>query len=208
MIGGRTGSYWAVPVIEGPDTVPGSDALKHLGAAMASFGSTPLFHLAGVTPEAPALDAVCNPAMLEPITLGEDDLAAFFRRYAGQGGPVDVVVFSAPQLSLFEMQEIAALLDGQQVHRDTALLVVTSPAVYADAKRFGIVERLENAGAMVLKGMCFYQSYARELGQANGWRRLMTNSAKLANIIGGYGYRPVLAPMARCVASAVSGRLS
>lgn len=208
MIGSRTGSYWGVPVIEGLDSVPSSDALKHLGAAMASFGSTPLFHLVGVTPEAPDLDAVCDPAVLEPVTLGGDDLAAFFRRYDSRDGRVDVVVFSAPQLSLFEMQDIAGLLGGRQVHPDTALLVVTSPAVYADARRFGIVARLEAAGAMVLKGMCFYQSYARELGHANGWRRLMTNSAKLANIIGGYGYRPVLASMARCVDSAVSGKAS
>ena len=31
---------------------PSSDELKHFGAALASFGSTPLFHMVGVTPEA------------------------------------------------------------------------------------------------------------------------------------------------------------
>ena len=41
--------------------------------------------------------------------------------------------------------------------------------------------------------MCFYQSYAGEMAEANGWQRLATNSAKLVNIIGGYGYRPTLA---------------
>ena len=35
----------------------------------------------------------------------------------------------------------------------------------------------------------------------------MTNSAKLVNIIGGYGYEPVLASMARCVEAAVGGRV-
>ena len=49
--------------------------------------------------------------------------------------------------------------------------------------------------------------YAREMGAANGWRRLLTNSAKLANIIGGYGYQPALASMARCVEAAVRGTL-
>ena len=43
--------------------------------------------------------------------------------------------------------------------------------------------------------MCFYQSYAREMAEANGWKRLATNSAKLVNIIGGYGYQPALLPM-------------
>jgi hypothetical protein len=47
--------------------------------------------------------------------------------------------------------------------------------------------------------MCFYQSYAREMAEANGWKRLATNSAKLVNIIGGYGYEPALHSMQRCI---------
>jgi len=39
-----------VPLIEGIDAPPGSDALKQFGAAMASYGSVALFHMPGVTP--------------------------------------------------------------------------------------------------------------------------------------------------------------
>ena len=35
----------------------------------------------------------------------------------------------------------------------------------------------------------------------------MSNSAKLVNILGGYGYEPILASMERCVESAVNGRI-
>jgi hypothetical protein len=55
--------------------------------------------------------------------------------------------------------------------------------------------------------MCFYQSYAREIGEANGWKALATNSAKLVNILGGYGYCPMLASMEACVEAAASGTL-
>jgi hypothetical protein len=55
--------------------------------------------------------------------------------------------------------------------------------------------------------MCFYHSYAREIAEANGWKRLATNSAKMVNILGGYGYVPMLASMEDCVAAAVTGRL-
>src|SRR5579864_9526335 len=34
IVGRACGSYWEVPLIEGIETVPGSDALKHFGAAM------------------------------------------------------------------------------------------------------------------------------------------------------------------------------
>ena len=71
----------------------------------------------------------------------------------------------------------------------------------------GLTRRIEAAGAIVAQGICFYQSYAREMAEANGWGRLMTNSAKLVNIIGGYGYRPTLASLERCVDSAIAGRV-
>jgi predicted aconitase len=206
IIGARAGSYWEVPVIDGIATQPGSDELKHMGAAMASFGSIPLFHMVGVTPEAPTLEAVCDPAMPYE-TIGMADLEGFFARYGGKGEKVDVVVFSAPQLSLLEMQSLAQLLDSRKLHPDTSLLAVTSPVVAADARRMGLVERIEDSGALVLEGMCFYQSYAREMGEANGWKRLMTNSVKLANIIGGYGYEPTLSNMENCVASAIAGEI-
>ena len=45
------------------------------------------------------------------------------------------------------------------------------------------------------------------MAEANGWQRLLTNSAKLVNIIGGYGYQPTLASIERCIDCAVAGRM-
>ena len=118
---------------------------------------------------------------------------------------VDVVVFSAPQLSLYELRALAELCDGRRFMRP--LLAMTSPQVKPDADRMGYTARIEAAGGTVLAGMCFYQSYAREMAEANGWKRLATNSAKLVNILGGYGYVPMLASMERCVEAAETGRL-
>jgi predicted aconitase len=88
------------------------------------------------------------------------------------------------------------------------LLAVTSPQIKPDADRMGLSARIEAAGGSVLAGMCFYQSYAREIAIANGWRRLATNSAKMVNILGGYGYEPMLASMEACVDAACTGRLA
>lgn len=207
IVGRRAGSYWEVPAIEGIQVTPSSDDLKHFGAAMASYGSVPLFHLVGVTPEAPHIDAVCDREMVIAESITEADFQDFFGDYGGAGEKVDVVVFSAPQLSLVELEALAALLDGKKVAKGTTLLAVTSPAVAADAARVGLTQRIEASGGLVLQGMCFYQSYAREMAEANGWKRLMSNSAKLVNIIGGYGYQPTLASMEQCVESAVAGEV-
>jgi hypothetical protein len=204
VIGRLAGNYWAVPVVEGLAAAPGSDALKHFGAAMASFGSSALFHLVGITPEAVRIEDVGGEKLPVAHRIGEKDVRALQSAYAGEK-EIDVVVFSAPQLSLYELRDLAALCDGRRFVKP--LLAVTSPQVKPDADRMGLTRRIEDAGGHVLAGMCFYQSYAREIAEANGWKRLATNSAKMVNILGGYGYVPLLASMEQCVQAAQTGRL-
>jgi predicted aconitase len=205
VIGRLAGNYWAVPAVEGLEAAPGSDALKHFAAAMASFGSIALFHLVGITPEAPRLRDARADRLPVAHRVDESDVRALQAAYAGED-EIDVVVFSAPQLSLYELHTLAAMCDGRRFVRP--LLAVTSPQVKPDADRFGMTARIEAAGGYVLSGMCFYQSYAREIAEANGWKRLATNSVKLVNILGGYGYQPLLGSMEACVEAAQTGRLA
>ena len=206
VIGRKSGSYWEVPVVEGIERVPTSDEVKHMGAAMASYGSTPLFHIAGITPECETLaDVEGEHLKAEEIT--QSDIDALREPFGAKGEKVDVVVFAAPQLSLVEMQKVADLCRGRKKHDDTALIVCTATSVYADAKRMGYTAAIEEFGGRVLQGTCFYQQYAREIGEANGWKRLLSNSTKIVNILGGYGYAPALAGMEECVASAEAGRI-
>jgi predicted aconitase len=204
VIGRLAGSYWEVPVIEGIERVPTSDEIKHFGAAMASYGSIPLFHIIGITPEAPNLAAVSATEL--PVTkITDADLEALAGNFADKGEKPDVVVFAAPQLSIVEMEQVASLVNGQKLK--LPMIVCTSPQAYGDARRMGFIDKIETAGGTVLEGTCFYNQYAREIGEANGWVRLLSNSAKIVNILGGYGYQPVLASMADCVAAAIHGEI-
>ena len=211
IVGRECSSYWEVPLIEGIDSVPGSDALKHFGAAMASYGSTALFHLSGMTPESSDLDrrplAGIPAGRRRSYVIGRAEIDAFVAAYGAAGDKVDVVVFAAPHLSLVEMAAVADALSGRHIHAGTTLLVATSPEIKHAADRMGLTRRIEENGAIVAAGICFYQSYAGEMAETNGWKRLLTNSAKLVNIIGGYGYRPTLMSLEGCVASAVAGRV-
>ncbi len=203
IVGRIAGDYWQVPALVGIDRVPTSDELKHFGAALASYGSVALFHMVGVTPEA---EHAVDPSLPLTAVMTETDLRAFQAAYRARLDKVDVVVFSAPQLSLIELSQVATMLDGRRV--TIPLLAITSPQVKPDADRFGITARIEAAGGLVLSGMCFYQSYAREMAEANGWQALVTSSAKLVNILGGYGYRPALLSMQECVDAACTGRIA
>jgi predicted aconitase len=204
LVGRLAGDYWQVPAIVGIERSPTSDQMKHFGAAMASFGSVALFHIVGVTPEAMHLsDVAAAPQSLRTYSIGESDVRALQASYGGVMDKVDIVVFSAPQLSLVEMRQVSMLLEGRRT--TIPLLAITSPQVKPDADRMGITAKIEASGATVLSGMCFYQSYAREMAEANGWRRLATNSAKLTNILGGYGYTPALLSMEECIDVACDG---
>ena len=206
LVGRAVNSYWHVPVIAGIDGAPTSDELKHFGAALASYGSVPMFHMIGVTPEALDPKRLFDNPPGPARRIGRTDIDAFHRSFGSHEDGVDVVVFAAPQLSLAELQRLADLLRGRRIHADTTVLIATSPENKAACDRMGFTEVFEGAGALLLQGVCFYQMRAREMGEANGWRRLLTNSAKLVNIIQGYGYDPVIASMEACVEAAVRGR--
>ena len=66
VVGQRSGSYWSVPVLTGIRSTPSSDELKHFGAALASHGSVPLYHIEGVTPEAVNIASICPTERVVP----------------------------------------------------------------------------------------------------------------------------------------------
>src|SRR5438045_1127627 len=97
------------------------------GEHCAYGGSVALFHMIGITPEAQRLDDAVPGGGLRTHDVGEADVRAFQAGYARAIDSVDLVVFSAPQLSLIEMQRVAELLDGRRA--TIPLLAVTSPQV-------------------------------------------------------------------------------
>src|SRR5690348_4340662 len=84
IVGRLAGDYWQVPALVGLDRVPGSDEMKHFGAALASYGSVALFHMVGITPEAQRLADVIPEGELRTHDVGEDDIRKFQGAYAAK----------------------------------------------------------------------------------------------------------------------------
>jgi predicted aconitase len=167
-----------------------------------------MYHMVGITPEARDESEAFHGRSPEAAGVIEDaDLLAFYRTYPAPTDRAEVVVLSAPQLSVFELGRVAELLAGRHVHPDTALLVTTSFAHHEVARRLGYVQVIEAAGGRVLTGVCWYIMEPARMAATFGWRSVVTNSAKLANIIGGYRLTPVLRRTPACIEAAVTGRL-
>ncbi len=204
LVGESYRGYTSVPWFELGELNPTSDELKHLGASLASYGSMAMFHAAGVTPEAEKQrpSASCTQA-----EFSEADVEGFFSRALPEGGPINLVVFTAPQLSFFELRRVADLLGGRRVHPDVQLLITTNAMVRAAAEQVGIAAAFREAGALLITGTCWYTMDPAHMRREFGWSSVVTNSAKLSNIIGAHGYEPVLRRTAECVEAAVTGHL-
>ena len=209
LVGEAHQSYYAVPVFHGFRRTPTADELKHLGAALASYGSMGMFHFVGVTPEAPSLEAALGG--LPPVAeraIGDADLDAVYRGYGLGDGDARLVVFSGPQQSLLELKQLAALFAGRRVAAGTSCVVTTNAGVLAQARALGYAQTLEAAGATLLEGVCFYiLQNLSPMRVANGWRNMVSNSAKIVNIIGAHRFNTILRRTRDCVEIACSGEL-
>lgn len=203
-IGARASGYATVPLLECSEPPSSPDALKHLGAALASYGSVAMFHLPGATPEALAID---ESAIVEEITITRDDLSSIYAAVGCAGDPVDLVVFSAPQLSLFELRRLSQLLNGQHAADGVTVIITTNAMTRSAADDAGYVKTIEGSGSLVLQGTCWYLMDPARMRQAFGWQRLVTNSAKLVNIVKAHGYEAVLRTTEACVESILTGRV-
>lgn len=67
--------------------------------------------------------------------------------------------------------------------------------------------RWGEAGGHILVGVCFYIMTTRYLWEKFGYETLVPDSAKLANIISGYGYNPVFRSTQECIEAAVTGKV-
>lgn len=209
VVGERVRGYWNVPLLEVRHGNPSPNDLKHLGASLASFGSMAMYHILGITPEAPTFEAANRGReLLAEFTVTQADIDAVFAKGVPDDGKVDLVVFTAPQLSLVEMERIVKVAAGRKIHPGSTLLITTNAMNYTAAQLTGTVAALEAMGAMILQGTCWYIMDPLEMRKQFGWKRVVTNSAKLVNIIKAHGYEPVLRRTDDCVETAITGRLS
>jgi len=209
IVGEKHQSYYAVPVFTGVERAPLADELKHLGCSLASYGSMAMFHMVGVTPEAPSLAAALGGnAPADEIVIDDAAIERVYAGYALTDRSANLVVFSGPQLSLLEMKALSERFAGRTVHPGTQVFVTTSNGVKSAARRLGVLQTLDAAGVVVLEGVCFYiLQNLSQMRVRNGWTNLISNSAKIVNIIGAHRFNTILRRTADCVEIACSGRL-
>jgi len=207
-IGSLTGRR--IPLIRGlENAAPNLDDLKAFGAAFATTSAAPLFHIAGVTPEAmdPA-QVQDRQAQLPVETLDAAGLLASWRELnSARHRHVDVVSLGNPHFSLSEFAALARLCAGRRKHPDVVLAITCGRTVLAQARQAGYLEAIQAFGATLVTDTCWCMLGEPVIPPAA--TTLMTNSGKYAHYAPGLVGRGVhFASLAECVEAACSATAS
>ena len=101
------------------------------------------------------------------------------------------------------------MLAGRKVHPDLVFFAATSTIKYELAARMGVVREIQNAGGVVVKGMCPGASIFGRYGKELGVKAVATNSSKNAHYIGAHSGGDIkthFGDLSACVEAAVSGK--
>jgi predicted aconitase len=197
-----------VPAVEGIRKQPDIAWLKHFGAAASSSGGIEMYHVAGVTPEAPTLEAAFGGNTARRfLDYGKDERRTAYENLnsSARDRAVDFVMLGCPHVSVEQLLQIAAILDGKHVHANCALWVHTPRDIRDSARGREAADTIRRAGAMVMSDTCPAISRA----MPEGTRVVATDSAKQAHYLPAItGVQTWFGSLADSVAAAMTGRWS
>jgi hypothetical protein len=190
----------AIPVIEGIQEQSSISSLKNMGAAAASTGAISMYHIPGLTPEAPTLEKALGDRKPREIVEIDDRVLEKTKEEmstAGHGGEIDIVGVGCPHYTFDEVVSIARLMKGKKVKDGVQLWICTHQGAIELAKQQGIAEIIKEAGGGLFSG-CLYCLHTVN-PYAN--MRLMSDSGKIC-----YYRRALYGTQRECVEAALSGR--
>lgn len=185
---------------------PTEDQLKALGAAAASSGSAGLFHVIGVTPEAPSRSVAFGTSQpqetirldLPTLTTARASLSTI-NRSAGES--IDAVAVGSPHLSIDELHTLDRLLGERKCSKP---LYACTGRHALNGLRREVIESFNDRGVIVVVDTCIVVTPVLPAGSGI----LVTNSGKFAHYAPqNTGYDVVFATLVECVESAVRGSL-
>ncbi|UCE53833.1 MAG: aconitase X catalytic domain-containing protein [Desulfobacterales bacterium] len=211
-VGSIVGS--GVPVFEGIYQ-PRQEELMVLGSALATSGTVAMYHITGVTPDAPTTEGAFggNPIQ-EKIVVTKKELDEVYQKlHTAKNFDVDFVYLGCPQYTVDQIRNVAALLDGRRVHTNTTLWIGTNRMAFAMAERMGYHEIIKKAGGVLVCDTCPMLSFLRldalEKQGLSGpaYRTMLTDSPKQAKYANNtIGCDIILDKIDVCIESAVIGK--
>jgi predicted aconitase len=160
---------------------PTTTQYQKFNSAISTGGAVRMYHLPGITPEAPNLGfAAGGRPILKHVRI---DRAALLRTYEilnyHTSDVVDMVYLGCPHVNIVDLMQLARSLEGKRCK--IPLWIMTAPWLYKQAAELGYIAAIESSGARVMSGACL-----AALGAVpDGVRTIAVDSAKQAYYITG-----------------------
>lgn len=192
-----------IPVFTGLPKIISQEALMNLGAQLNTSGAYGMYHIVGVTPEAPTLEAAFGGK--EPkreVVITNEDLENILEQISEPGNrKIDFALFGCPHFTLDQVQEIANIVKGKKLAVD--LWVMTSSHTKEMADRMGLLQIIREAGGDIVEDTCSDQPCWHFLSGKVG----VTDSPKLAYYPKRRGINLIIRDLKTCVEAALKGEV-
>jgi predicted aconitase len=195
-----------IPVISGLEAAsPSQDDLKAFGAAFATTSSAPMFHIAGVTPEAPTIEAATGSPATRVVAVEKSDLQRCWHELdSAAESDVQLVSLGNPHFSSEEIITLAALCKGRKRDARVAVIVTCGRGEWSKAQATGAVDDLERFGVQFVMDTCWCMITEPLIPLPT--RTIMTNSGKYAHYGPGLSGRAFhFGSLKACVDAACTG---
>lgn len=192
-----------IPVFVGLPRYISKEALRNLGAQLNTSGAYDMYHIAGLTPEAPDLEtAFGGKEPLRKITITDDDFEEVLKDISMEGvKKIDFAMFGCPHFTLNEVKYIAEKVKNKILKKD--MYILTSSYVKEMAKRMGLEEIIETAGGQIIPDTCPDQPCWKHLSGKIG----ITESPKCAYYPQRRGIHFVIRDLESCIKAAITGEV-
>lgn len=202
MLGKKIGE--GIPVFTGfPKESITKEALRNLGAQLNTSGAYGMYHIVGVTPEAPDLEtAFGGKAPKRTVVITNEDKEAILKEISLEGSrTIDFAMFGCPHFTLEEVKYIAEKLEGKKLEKE--MWILTSSHVKEMAVRMGFDQILTDAGGFIVPDSCPDQPCWRHLTGKVG----ITESPKCAYYPQRRGIHFVIRDLDTCIEAALTGEV-
>jgi len=142
-----------------------------------------MIHFPGITPGTKTLSDATGGSKVEEIEVTRSDLEEVESDLDQTTEAPDLVALGVPHLSTNELGELAKMLEGRKLKGGVKMYVYTSSQAYDMAGRTGIRATIEQSGARISHSTDAEISPLKRLG----FNVVMTNSAKMAEIVSSEG---------------------
>jgi predicted aconitase len=142
-----------IPVVTGTSR-PTTTQIQKFNSAIATGGAARMYHLPGITPEAPTIEFATGgkPFQKQAMISGDILRKTYETLNFHTSSDVDFVYLGCPHLNIVDLMRLSVKLEGKKCK--IPMWIMTAPWLYEPAKGLGYLDVFEKAGAFLMSGTC------------------------------------------------------